>query len=110
MRPCSSQTRGVSAGKAANQTHLCLRHGFIGLSHDNFGAIEREIETMLELNDGKITVDLDKKKTTVLPFKNMVSYSHPKASPDPSQIKWFLVCLIFRIKNQMTNCISNTLW
>ena len=88
MRPCSSQTRGVSAGKAANQTHLCLRHGFIGLSHDNFGAIEREIETMLELNDGKITVDLDKKTTTtVLPFKNMVSYSHPKASPDPSQIK-----------------------
>ena len=43
----------------------CLRHGFIGLSHDNFGGIEREIETMLELNDGKITVDWDKQKKNI---------------------------------------------
>ena len=78
MRPCSSQTRGVSAGKAANQPHLCLRHGFIGLSHDNFGAIEREIETMLELNDGEITVDLDKKQLQFYRLKTWFPIAIPK--------------------------------
>ena len=79
----------------------CLRHGFIGLSHENFGAIGREIETMLELNDGKITVDLDLKKSTVLPFKSMVSYSHPQASPEPSQIICFLVYLTFTVESKI---------
>ena len=65
----------------------CLRHGFIGLSHDNFGGIEREIETMLELNDGKITVDWDKPKKKHLQFDRLKAWfpiaipKHPQTLP-----------------------------